>query len=130
MKHQLIILASCLLFSSLGQAQNAEAPPAPTIESKLERQGPVEYLKVTDLRAVQRNNLLNVQVEITNLAAFNQQLYYRFKWLDRDGFTTGEEEPWKPLIVYCSQKQTINTVAPSFKAADFRLILQSPGGAK
>ena len=54
----------------------------------------------------------------------------QLEWLDmdadQDGFTVWDEEPWKPVIVYGSQKQTISVVAPTFKATDFRLILQSP----
>lgn len=110
------------------QVQAAPPPPvsSPSIASKLEEQGKMDYLKVTDLRATKRDNLLRIQAEITNTSAGNQQLYYRFKWLDRDGFTVWDEEPWKPMIVYGNQKQVINVVSPTFKAADFRLILQSP----
>ena len=99
---------------------------APTKESKIEEQGKMNNLKVTDLRATKRDNLLRVQAEVSNTSNSNQQLYYRFKWLDQDGFTVWDEEPWKPVIVYGSQKQTISVVAPTFKATDFRLILQSP----
>ena len=120
--------------SSEAPAQVAMVPPppppppsgAPSLQSKLEEQGKMNNLKVTDLRATKRNNLLNIQAEITNLSSGNQQLYYRFKWLDRDGFTVWDEEPWKPMVVYGNQKQVINVVAPTFKATDFRLILQSP----
>lgn len=99
---------------------------APSMASKIEEQGKMRYLSVTDLRAAKRDNLLRIQAEVTNADSGNQQLYYRFKWLDRDGFTVWDEEPWKPLIVYGKQKQTISVVAPTFKATDFRLILQSP----
>lgn len=99
---------------------------APSMASKIEEQGKMNYLTVTDLRASKRDNLLRIQAEVTNYSSGNQQLYYRFKWLDRDGFTVWDEEPWKPVIVYGNQKQTISVVAPTFKATDFRLILQSP----
>ena len=102
------------------------APSAPSIESKIEEQGKMTYLKVSDLRATRRDNLLRIQAEITNSSSGNQQLYYRLKWLDRDGFTVWDEEPWKPMIIYGAQKQVINVVSPTFKATDFRLILQSP----
>ena len=105
-------------------------PPAiagsPSISSKLEEQGKMNNLKVTDLRATKKDNLLRIQAEVTNLSTGNQQLYYRFKWLDADGFTVWDEEPWKPLLIYGSQKQIINVSSPTFKATDFRLILQSP----
>ena len=108
--------------------QVATATPgnAPSMASKIEEQGRMTYLTVTDLRATRRDNLLRIQAEVTNSSASNQQLYYRFKWLDNDGFTVWDEEPWKPLIIYGAQKQVINTVSPTFKATDFRLILQSP----
>ncbi|SDG66100.1 DUF1425 domain-containing protein [Propionivibrio dicarboxylicus] len=108
------------------QVAMAAPSAAPTIASKIEEQGRMTYLKVTDLRAVKRDNLLRIQAEISNTSDSNQQLYYRFKWLDQDGFAVWDEEPWKPLIVYGAQKQTINVVSPTFKATDFRLILQSP----
>lgn len=106
--------------------QAAPANEAPSIASRIEEMGKMSYLKVSDLRAAKRDNLLRVQVEITNSSNQNQQLYYRFKWLDRDGFSVWEDEPWKPLLVYGSQKQQISVVAPTFKATDFRVVLQSP----
>ena len=113
------------------QVAMAPAPPPPfssgaSIASKLEEQGKMNNLKVTDLRATKRDNLLRIQAEITNISSGNQQLYYRFKWLDHDGFTVWDDEPWKPMIVYGNQKQVINVSSPTFKATDFRLILQSP----
>ena len=110
----------------------APAPPPPSpsgggsMASKLEEQGKMNNLKVTDLRATKRDNLLRIQAEVTNISSGNQQLYYRFKWLDNDGFTVWDDEPWKPMIVYGNQKQVINVSSPTFKATDFRLILQSP----
>lgn len=118
--------------SAVAAAPLAMAPPppppaaAPTIASKIEEQGKMNRLKVTDLRATKRDNLLRIQAEITNISPGDQQLYYRFKWLDADGFTVWDDEPWKPLIVYGNQKQIINVVSLTFKATDFRLIVQSP----
>lgn len=95
-------------------------------ESKLEQLGTMTYLKVADLRTVRRDGILNIQAEIFNESSRNQSLYYRFKWLDAAGFSVWDEEPWKPVIVYGKQKQLITTVAPTPKATDFRLVLQSP----
>ena len=96
------------------------------IASKLEEQGRVDNLRVTGLRATKHDDLLRIQAEITNLSSSNQQLYYRFKWLDNDGFVVWEDEPWKPMTFYGNQKQIISVGSPTFKATDFRLILQSP----
>lgn len=107
-------------------AATAPASEGPSIASRVELMGPLNYLVVSDLRATKRDNLLRIQAEITNTSTDNQQLYYRFKWLDRDGFSVWDDEPWKPLLVYGNQKQLINVVSPSFKATDFRIVLQSP----
>lgn len=107
-------------------ATHKPAPPPGSIHAKVEQLSEMSYLQVTDLRAVKRNHLLTVQVEINNTDSDNQQLYYRFKWLDASGFTVGSEEPWKPVLVYAYQKQTLTAVAPSPQVADFRLVVQSP----
>ena len=97
-----------------------------SIYSKLEEQGRVDNLRVTALRASKQDNLLRIQAEITNLSSSSQQLYYRFKWLDNNGFVVWEDEPWKPMTFYGNQKQIITVGSPTFKATDFRLVLQSP----
>jgi uncharacterized protein YcfL len=99
---------------------------AQSMASKIEKLGEMTYLEVADLRIAQRNGLLNVQVEIKNTSNSNEQLYYRFKWLDSSGFSVWDDEPWKPLLIYGKQKQLITTVAPTLQATDFRVVLQSP----
>ena len=97
-----------------------------SIASKIEEIGSMTYLKVTDLRAAKRNGLLSIQAEVFNSDSNNQQLYYRAKWLDSAGFSVWDDEPWKPLVIYGNQKQLITLVAPTPKATDFKLVLQSP----
>jgi uncharacterized protein YcfL len=103
-------------------------PPAQTstVGSKLEQLGEMTYLEVTDLRTTQKNGLLTIQAEITNVSASNERLFYRFKWLDSSGFSAWDEEPWKPVVIYGKQRYLINVVAPTLEATDFRLQLQSP----
>lgn len=61
------------------QLAMAAPPPPPahvgggSIASKVEEQGKMNNLKVTDLRAARRDNLLRIQAEITNISAGNQQ---------------------------------------------------------
>jgi uncharacterized protein YcfL len=119
----LALLACSVLFFPARASENG---PAPSISSRVEQLGRMTHLTVTDLRAVKRDGLLRVQAEITNGSTDNQQLYYRFRWLDQDGFAVWDEEPWKPQIIYGLQKQVLQVVAPTFKASDFRLELQSP----
>lgn len=116
-----------LILSLLTACASHQPPPRPgSINAKVEQLSEMSYLQVIDLRSVKRNHLLTVQAEINNTDSDNQQLYYRFKWLDANGFTIGTEEAWKPVLVYAYQKQTISAVAPSPQATDFRLVVQSP----
>ncbi len=103
-----------------------KAPPrANSIPAKVEQLGEMSYLSITNLTAQKRNRLLFVQAEVTNHDIDNQQMFYRFKWLDANGFVVGDDEAWQPLAMYSYQKQTINGVAPSPQATDFRLMVSS-----
>lgn len=103
------------------------APPLPnSILAKVEQHGVMDYLVVSNIVTTKRNNLLALQVDIFNADSDNQQLFYRFKWLDRGGMLIGDDEAWQPLLVYAGQKQTINGLAPSPQATDFRLLVSSP----
>ncbi len=112
---------SLIVLSTLSVA----APASGLISSKVELTTSDDSVQVTDLRAVQSNRLLRVQAELTNFSPSNQQVYYRFKWLDKNGFMVWDDEPWKPMIIYGSQKQIINVSPPSLFATDFRLVLHS-----
>jgi len=99
---------------------------ADTIESKLDRLGKLKYLKVSDLKAVSSGGLLKIQATFENTDNTTQRLYYRFKWLDKDGFNAWDDEAWKVTELIGYQKQAIQTVAPTPKATDFRIEMQSP----
>lgn len=99
---------------------------AASINDKVEQLGQISNLKVNAIRVVRRNDFLNIQAEVVNPTNSNEQLYYRFKWLDDSGFTVGGEETWKPLVINGGQKKLIETIAPQSSATDFRLELQSP----
>ncbi|MGZ5028285.1 MAG: YcfL family protein [Methylobacter sp.] len=125
--HLFKIMPLAIVLSLLNACASHKPPPRPgSINAKVEQLSEMSYLQVTDLRAVKHNHLLTVQAEINNPDSDNQQLYYRFKWLDANGFVIGDEEPWKPVLVYAYQKQTVTAVAPSPQATDFRLVVQSP----
>jgi len=119
------VLASLLLTlnacSTVPTAQNPNSIPA-----KVEQLGEMSYLHVSNIAAQKRKQLLFVQAEISNSDSDNQQLFYRFKWLDANGFIIDNDEAWQPLLVYAGQKQTINGLAPTPQATDFRILVSSP----
>ncbi len=68
---------------------------------------------VAPLRAVPaENGLFRVQAELNNRSADTRQVFYRFRWVDKNGFPAWEDEAWKPLTVYGMQRLMVSTVSP------------------
>jgi uncharacterized protein YcfL len=93
---------------------------------KVESLGKMVHIRVNDIKEIERNGLLSLQVEVVNDSRHEQKIFYRFRWVDNSGFTVWGEEPWKPALVHGKQKFIINTVAPNKAAQDYRLEIQSP----
>jgi len=99
------------------------APPvmAQTIASKIETMGEPAMLQFTGLRMREQNGLLRVQAELTNSDTAPQTAYYRVQWLDDGGFQVWDDEAWKPVMLHGAQKLTLQMVAPTTKARDFKI---------
>lgn len=113
-------LLSTLLALALLQPMAIHAASA---ADKLEWLGSSGEIKVESIRLAKRNALLTVAADVLNTSNHGQTLYYRFKWLDEGGFTVGGEEGWKPVSFYGQQRQSLQSVAPSPAASDFRIEL-------
>lgn len=111
------LLSVLLLLLSHGVLCNAE-----TIESKIDQLGTAKYLVFSALDArVKKNNLLVINLEVTNKDDRDQQAYYRVRWLDEEGDAVWADEPWKPLLFHGNQKMHLRPVAPTVKARDFKI---------
>ncbi|MBF0161774.1 MAG: YcfL family protein [Magnetococcales bacterium] len=120
-----LLLMAVLLMAS---CQSLPPPRTPGVASKVEELGTMLDLQPGEIRVVRRNHLLHVQAEIINPTLQDQQISYRFRWVDAAGFVL-DEEPWKPLLLHGKQRQYIRTVAPSPKAEDFRIEMHSPNNS-
>ncbi|MBO9535796.1 YcfL family protein [Herbaspirillum sp.] len=111
---QIVLATSCAL---------ALAQPAvgQTIASKIETMGEPASLQFTGLRMREQNGLLRVQAELTNQDTAPQSAYYRVQWLDDAGFQVWDDEAWKPVLLHGAQKLTLQIVAPTTKARDFKI---------
>lgn len=99
---------------------------AQSIDSKLEQLGTMSYVKVTGLKQAIRDGLMVVQAELFNSDGDNQTFYWRVRWLDDAGFQVWDDEPWKQELIYSNQRRVLQIAAPSRRATDFRIQLQSP----
>lgn len=95
----------------------------PRYLSKVEQQGDIAPLKVTDVLMASQNDLLKLNVIVENRDDEPVNYRYRVKWTNVDGFQIWDDEPWKPALIHAREKQVLTLVAPSAKASDFRFVI-------
>lgn len=116
-----IYTSSSVIFVSCAQIP----PPQPVnIEPSGHVIGHVHAVQITKIRALQENNLLKVQVEVLNNRGTRDVLYYRVRWLDKNGMMIGHYDPWRAETFEGGQSSVVGFVAPSKQIADFRLELK------
>lgn len=125
-KLTLIFSVACFTCSCAKPAQTTENATPGSIASKLILRGNLKYIKITDLKAQKKNGFMMVEAEAHNIRTSDDTIYYRFKWLDSNGFTAGSEESWKTIPLRGLESQKITGIATSKTASDFKIELQSP----
>jgi hypothetical protein len=60
-------------------------------------------VKIVDMRAQKRSDILVVQTELLNTEKADRQVFWRYRWLDASGMQVGDGEVWKPLLMYGEQ---------------------------
>ncbi|MBO9550564.1 YcfL family protein [Pseudomonas sp.] len=111
----LALIAAALLAGCTSQPEPGSAA------SKVVTMGQLDDIDVGPMRVARENGFLTVKVALNNTSGSNQTLFYRFAWLDNDGFPVADEEGWKALPLYGGQASFLPAIAPTPKATDFRL---------
>ena len=95
------------------------------VRTKVQAEGRRTTIQATEMRCSQSGDLLRIDASLNNDSKAVKRISYKFRWIDREGMRAWEEESWKPVMLYENSNLVINTIAPTNKAADFRLILRS-----
>ena len=95
------------------------------VKVKTMSEGRRTTIQTTEVRCSKVGDLMKIDANLNNDSRSVKRIAYKFRWIDREGMRAAEEESWKPLMMYENSNMVINTVSPSNKAADFRLILRS-----
>jgi uncharacterized protein YcfL len=95
------------------------------VKSKVVAEGRRTTIQTTEMRCSKSGDLLRIDANLNNDSKSVKRIAYKFRWIDREGMRAWEEEPWKPLMLHENSNLVINTISPTNKAADFRLILRS-----
>jgi len=95
------------------------------LKAKVVTEGRRSTVQATEMRCSKTGELIRIDANLNNDSRSVRRVAYKFRWIDREGMRAWDEEPWKPLMLYDNSNLVINTVSPTNKAVDFRLILRS-----
>ena len=95
------------------------------VKAKTAMEGRRTTIQPTEIRCTKAGELLKIDANLNNDSKTVKRMAYKFRWIDREGMRAWEEESWKPVMLYDNSNLMINTVSPTNKAVDFRLILRS-----
>jgi len=93
------------------------------VRAKLKTAGDVPDVTVSQIRCRIQSDMLHVDATFANDSGKVRHVSYRFEWVDEAGYKAWDTEAWKPLQLNQHGDETIVAVAPTRKAADFRIVL-------
>lgn len=117
-KKLLLALTSTLALTALAQH---EPGTSAAVASKVALRGDANGVRITEMRAVKRNDILIVQSDLYNTDNSDRTVFYRYRWLDSIGSQVGDGESWKQMTLMGQAQQTVKSVAPASVVTDFRL---------
>ena len=95
------------------------------VKLKTQTEGRRTTIVATEMRCSKSGDLLRIDANLNNDSSSVKRIAYKFQWIQADGMRAAEEEPWKPVMLYENSNLVINSLSPTNKAADFKLILRS-----
>jgi len=95
------------------------------VKAKVVSEGRRSTVQATEVRCTKTGDLIKIDANLNNDSKTVKRVSYKFRWIDREGMRAWEEESWKPIMLYDNSNLMVNTVSPTAKAVDFRLILRS-----
>jgi uncharacterized protein YcfL len=118
LKKQLLALTSTLALTAFAQHDPGTSA---VVAGKVTLRGDANGVRITEMRAVRRNDVLIVQSDLYNIGNTDRTVFYRYRWLDSIGSQVGDGESWKQMTLMGQAQQTVKSVAPSSVVTDFRL---------
>lgn len=115
-----LILALTAVLALAAHAQHDPSTSA-AIAAKVALRGDANGIRISEIRAVRRNDILIVQSDLVNVGNTDRTVFYRYRWLDNNGSQVGDGESWKQMAMLGQAQQTVKSVAPSSVVTDFRL---------
>lgn len=118
LKKMMLALTAAL---ALGAQAQHDPSTSSAIAAKVALRGDANGIRISEIRAVRRNDILIVQSDLLNVGNSDRTVFYRYRWLDSNGSQVGDGESWKQMAMLGQAQQTVKSVAPSSVVTDFRL---------
>ena len=85
--------------------------------------GLAKTITLVDLKTTTtETKLIRASASILSTSAQTQQVLCRFSWFDSEGFEIDPgAKPWQPVLLYGNETKTVQDVAPSSAAQEFRI---------
>lgn len=87
--------------------------------------GQFNAIEVLDIRTATVNDRMDISFEIKNKRGMRDVVQYRLRWLDANGLAVAQYDPWETIAIEGHEQKMVNLMAPTPKAVDFRIELQS-----
>ena len=95
------------------------------IKLKVVYEGKRTTIDATEMRCTMTGDLIKVDVNLNNDSSKVKRINYKFRWIDREGMRAWRGGDLEAAADVREQQPRVSAVAPTNKAVDFRLILQS-----
>jgi uncharacterized protein YcfL len=102
-----------------------EANVARQVDPASKLAGTVNKIKVVDIRTTTVNERMYITIELKNDRGLRDVINYRLRWLDANGLMAAQYDPWQTIALEGFEQKTIALTAPTPKATDFRIEIQS-----
>jgi uncharacterized protein YcfL len=93
------------------------------VAAKSQIEGPPTSVTVGQILCQASGDMVKVDVELVNPSSNTQRIAYKFRWFDRQGMLTFDDEAFKPVLMYEKSTRIVTTQAPIDKIADFRVVV-------
>ena len=95
------------------------------VHLKLDNPKLANKLQITNIISRKKNDLLQLNLELSSKYKKSQNLQYHFEWLDEQGFAVeAGKAPWKPLDLHGFAVINLDALAPSVKASKFKVYVR------
>lgn len=87
----------------------------------------IPSISVVDYENTYVGKLMKVRVKFRNMSVYNVNAEIKIKFLDQSGYEIADNHGWMPLFLSKGELKSLERIAPTPQAADYRIFIQLAG---